>query len=74
MKKMCGISVVVSLDRNVPSKDDTLPGNNIPADNAARDALKADLLSSIDQIAYRGPDAQGVWINPNNTVGKNPFS
>jgi len=53
--KMCGISVVVSLKRN--------PG--LPP----RDELDAQLRKSLDIISHRGPDAQDVWINPENTVG-----
>lgn len=73
---MCGISVIVVLERKTSAQDEingTPPGDSDKAgsDSEARRALNVDLISSLDQIAYRGPDARAVWINPDNTVGKN---
>ncbi|KAI0474500.1 asparagine synthase [Xylaria cf. heliscus] len=61
---MCGISVVVSLKRN--QVDEKTQKTNEAAQQ--REQLKSSLLKSLDVIAHRGPDAQDVWINPENTI------
>jgi asparagine synthase (glutamine-hydrolysing) len=63
---MCGISVVVSLKKNEVNGNGAL--NDVSAQRT-RDELESKLKKSLDIIAHRGPDAQGVWINPENTIG-----
>ncbi|KAI5927055.1 asparagine synthase [Camillea tinctor] len=79
---MCGISVVVSLKRNVPIKivsnghTNSAPngyklknGSTNGAEPSLRSDLESRLQSSLEKIAHRGPDASDIWINPENTVG-----
>ncbi|KAL2024234.1 hypothetical protein VTK56DRAFT_9390 [Thermocarpiscus australiensis] len=55
---MCGISVSIALDRRQYNK--TPPSS---------DDLTAKLGKSLDLIAHRGPDAKGIWINSDASVG-----
>ncbi|KAK8101406.1 amidase chyE [Apiospora kogelbergensis] len=67
---MCGISVVVKLNRALSSN--TVPVGVAQSDNAgsvAKLELEKRLYASLEQISHRGPDAQGVWIDPSNKVG-----
>ncbi|KAI3325891.1 asparagine synthase [Xylariaceae sp. AK1471] len=63
---MCGISVVVSLKRNQVNGNGKVNGGS---SQDTQDELKSKLTKSLDIIAHRGPDAQDIWINPENTIG-----
>ncbi|KAK3991276.1 hypothetical protein QBC44DRAFT_55929 [Cladorrhinum sp. PSN332] len=56
---MCGITVSIA-----PMRGDST--TTYPKE--ARASLEASLSQSLDKIAHRGPDAQGIWINSDNTV------
>ncbi|KAK6833326.1 asparagine synthase [Apiospora arundinis] len=67
---MCGISVVVKLNRSAPNNAALADGSQ--SDNArsvAKIKLEKRLYASLENISHRGPDAQGVWIDPSNKVG-----
>lgn len=61
---MCGLCAAITLKR--PEAQRGQSSN----DDASRQKLHDDLLKGLDLIKHRGPDAQDVWINPENTVGK----
>ncbi|KAI1336734.1 asparagine synthase [Xylariaceae sp. FL0016] len=77
---MCGISVELSLKRDSTVNRHTT-GNDeqeMLADAHAggltngaslRIKLEKRLLSSLDIISHRGPDARGIWVSPESTVG-----
>ncbi|KAI1812367.1 asparagine synthase [Poronia punctata] len=58
---MCGISVIISLKRT-PIQTTTTTTTTTTSD------LEAQVRKSLDIISHRGPDAQDVWINPDNTI------
>ncbi|AEO65525.1 uncharacterized protein THITE_2112612 [Thermothielavioides terrestris NRRL 8126] len=60
---MCGITACITLDRRQPRTSG-------PAAAQARAALETQLSKSLDLIAHRGPDAKGIWINDDATVGR----
>ncbi|KAK8017321.1 hypothetical protein PG993_013647 [Apiospora rasikravindrae] len=66
---MCGISVVVKLNRAAPNNVAAGEIAQSSTDSAAKLELEKRLYASLEQIAHRGPDAQGVWIDPTNKVG-----
>ncbi|KAK4034557.1 hypothetical protein C8A01DRAFT_38988 [Parachaetomium inaequale] len=56
---MCGISVSIALDRR----------QRQPCTPETRAELEAKLSKSLDLIAHRGPDAKGIWINDDASIG-----
>ncbi|KAI8633861.1 asparagine synthase [Xylariaceae sp. FL1651] len=70
---MCGISVIISLKRSHALRNKAVDGLTVGTENGEklqdRGDLKSRLSKSLDVITHRGPDAQGVWINPENTIG-----
>lgn len=70
---MCGISVVVKLNRTAPNNVAAGEDAQSHTNGAAKLKLEKRLLASLEQIAHRGPDAQGVWVDPANQVGMAPF-
>ncbi|KAK6208952.1 hypothetical protein LQW54_006700 [Pestalotiopsis sp. IQ-011] len=59
---MCGLCAAITLKRPEARRGQ---GNN---DDKSRQKLHDDMLKGLDLIKHRGPDAQDVWINPENTV------
>ncbi|KAK8135682.1 Amidase chyE [Apiospora sp. TS-2023a] len=66
---MCGISVVVKLNRTAPNNEAVGEVAQNHTNGDAKLELEKRLLASLEQIAHRGPDAQGVWIDPTNQIG-----
>lgn len=64
---MCGISVIVALDSGMLGK----AANGIKSD--IREKIANDLKASLEMIAHRGPDSQGIWISEDNRVGNPTF-
>ena len=60
---MCGISVIVTLDDHLRSKE----ANSVNGD--IRSKISEELEESLETIAHRGPDSQGKWISEDNRVG-----
>jgi asparagine synthase (glutamine-hydrolysing) len=57
---MCGISVFLSH-----------PGESgLPVVNGEAKHVAAELESSLDLIAHRGPDARGRWFSDDHQVGE----
>ncbi|PVI02690.1 glutamine-hydrolyzing asparagine synthase [Periconia macrospinosa] len=56
---MCGISVLVDLERRVDSR---LAGDE------AKCRMYEELDKSLDMIVHRGPDSRGIWISEDNRV------
>ncbi|KAH6630760.1 nucleophile aminohydrolase [Chaetomium sp. MPI-SDFR-AT-0129] len=56
---MCGICVSVRLDRR----------QRQTASDEERANLEAGLSKGLDFIAHRGPDAKGIWVNEDGSVG-----
>ena len=58
---MCGLSVIVALERHARQY-------------AARDKAETSerLSNSLGQIKHRGPDSQGQWISHDGRVGPLP--
>ncbi|EAQ89391.1 hypothetical protein CHGG_06010 [Chaetomium globosum CBS 148.51] len=56
---MCGIAVSIALDRR----------QRQPCTPETRAELETKLSDSLDLIAHRGPDAKGIWINEDASVG-----
>lgn len=69
---MCGISVVVPLRRAVLPDNccNGTHGNAVIGAHGNTDSLGKRLSASLDLIAHRGPDAQGIWTNPTETLGE----
>ena len=72
---MCGISVVVPLRRVVSpgNHSNGINGtgvNGVNGVNRSSTSLEKRLASSLDLIAHRGPDAQGIWTDPTKTLGE----
>ncbi|KAK8040940.1 hypothetical protein PG994_013947 [Apiospora phragmitis] len=63
---MCGISVVVKLNRTASHN---VAAGDVAQSNTDSAELEKRLFASLEQISHRGPDAQGVWIDPTNKVG-----
>ncbi|KAK4151883.1 hypothetical protein C8A00DRAFT_35453 [Chaetomidium leptoderma] len=59
---MCGISVSIALDRRQPE------GSRPPSASARAD-VETQLSKSLDLLAHRGPDAKGIWINDDASLG-----
>jgi asparagine synthase (glutamine-hydrolysing) len=59
---MCGISVSIALDRR----------QRQACTSETRAELEAKLSKSLDLIAHRGPDAKGIWINDDASIGTSP--
>jgi hypothetical protein len=55
---MCGITVSIALQRD-----------RRPSTPEERADLESRLSKSLDLIAHRGPDAKGIWINDDGSVG-----
>lgn len=70
---MCGISVVVKLNRTAPNSEAAGEVTQSHTNGDAKLELEKRLLASLEQIAHRGPDAQGVWIDPASSVGMASF-
>ncbi|KAK4236407.1 hypothetical protein C8A03DRAFT_16942 [Achaetomium macrosporum] len=60
---MCGISVSIRLDRRQTGR------GTAAASQETRAKLETLLSKSLDLIAHRGPDAKGIWINDDASVG-----
>src|SRR4051794_27871716 len=82
---MCGITVSIALKRGSPptTNGNTTNGTKTHGANLngatstqeeARASLEAALAKSLDKIAHRGPDAQGIWISNDNSVGTESFT
>lgn len=56
---MCGITVSIALDRR----------QRQPCTPETRADLETKLSNSLDLIAHRGPDAKGIWINEDASIG-----
>jgi asparagine synthase (glutamine-hydrolysing) len=56
---MCGITVSIALGRD-----------RRPSTPEERADLESRLSKSLDLIAHRGPDAKGIWVNDDGSVGK----
>jgi asparagine synthase (glutamine-hydrolysing) len=66
---MCGFTAAVTLKRK--SRGERIPnGQTNDYDGGIRKNLESSLRSSLELIVHRGPDAQDVWVSPDNTVGK----
>ena len=61
---MCGISVILALEE--PRR--VSEGNGTSAN--ARAKLAREMEESLQKIAHRGPDSQGLWISQDSRVGK----
>lgn len=57
---MCGITVSIALDRRQQQQ---------ACSATSRADLETKLSASLDLIAHRGPDARGIWINDDASVG-----
>ncbi|KAK9776188.1 putative Glutamine amidotransferase type-2 domain-containing protein [Seiridium cardinale] len=57
---MCGLSAIITLERRAHGDEN--------GDDKSRDELRSRLSSSLDLIKHRGPDAQDIWINLDNSV------
>ncbi|KAK8001588.1 amidase chyE [Apiospora marii] len=66
---MCGISVVVKLNRAAPNNEAAGEVAQNHTNGDAKLELEKRLLASLEQIAHRGPDAQGVWVDPTSQIG-----
>ncbi|KAK7954665.1 hypothetical protein PG988_015359 [Apiospora saccharicola] len=66
---MCGISVVVKLNRTAPNNEAVGEVAQNHTNGDAKLELENRLLASLEEIAHRGPDAQGVWTDPTNQIG-----
>ncbi|KAL9124269.1 MAG: hypothetical protein Q9217_006387 [Psora testacea] len=58
---MCGISAIVALAD--PAQD----GHRLRGDND-QDALTREMEDSLQLIKHRGPDSNGIWINPDQRI------
>ncbi|KAK3311058.1 asparagine synthase [Chaetomium strumarium] len=61
---MCGISVSIRLDRRQTGR-----ATGAACQQETRTKLETQLSKSLDLIAHRGPDAKGIWINDDASVG-----
>ncbi|KAK1502017.1 asparagine synthase [Colletotrichum costaricense] len=63
---MCGITATIKLRRS-----GTLPGSNGNSHNSSpsRQALHNQLAESLVSLAHRGPDAEGIWMSDDGTIG-----
>ncbi|KAK2058796.1 asparagine synthase [Colletotrichum caudatum] len=61
---MCGITASITLQRS-----GSLNGANGSADVEGCETLRQELQQSLKSIAHRGPDASGVWISDDGTIG-----
>ncbi len=66
---MCGISCVVHGVQKSPLPPSRASNVNGSRPTASHSELESQLLGSLELIKHRGPDAQGVWISPDNEVG-----
>ncbi|KAK4226205.1 asparagine synthase [Podospora fimiseda] len=68
---MCGITVSIAPRRassTTTNTNGTTTNGTSTRLKEVRSSLEASLSQSLDKIAHRGPDAQGIWINDDNTV------
>lgn len=61
---MCGISVIVALEGHLRGKDVNGANGDI------RPKISKELDQSLERIAHRGPESQGIWISEDNRVGE----
>lgn len=62
---MCGITAAITLQRS-----GSFNGSNDGTDSSGEHAaLRQQLQKSLESIAHRGPDASGVWVSDDGTIG-----
>lgn len=61
---MCGISAVVTLTK--------ASANGHPSEQEekrSKDVLQQEMIKSLDFIKHRGPDAKGIWVSLDQSIG-----
>ncbi|GKT50002.1 amidase chyE [Colletotrichum spaethianum] len=61
---MCGITAAITLQRSGSAN-----GASGNSDLKGRKTLHQQLQKSLESIAHRGPDASGVWVSDDGTIG-----
>lgn len=67
---MCGITATITLRRGKPGSD---ANGYITNGHGDHSTLHKQLNESLETIAHRGPDASGIWISEDGTIGTEPW-